>query len=410
VFRLALAPFVIKIKFYPPSASNQSKNASHIDYIVRPGAVDYGDLEPESSATTAETVTREYIEDASVHAKYMAERPRSEGLFSSDGPLDVAATKNVLANHQGIVWRAIVSLREDEASRINHLDYADWQETLQQAMPRVAQEIGIPESNFRWAAAYHPEPGHPHCHILFWEHNPERTRGALSVGEMRGVKKAFVRYVYARERERLGIEKTFYREEIRKGVRDALGLKRELDRESEAVRAEIGDPPGLPPRMTFQQREQLGQKLLVLGTNMPGRGRIALGYLPEHVKQEVRELADWLLRQPQFSTEVEKYLNAHTEYTKIYTHHPGQIQTARQKAYNDLRDRICNDLLRGAVNLAHNSENSESRHTFQYSLANTIWKAVWQSVQRERSRAEYQARRLYDREREERRRKEGRDR
>ena len=148
MFRLALAPFVIKIKFYPPSASTQSKNASHIDYIVRPGAVDNGDLEPESSATTAETVTREYTEDASVHAKYMAERPRSEGLFSSDGPLDVAATKNVLANHQGIVWRAIVSLREDEASRINHLDYADWQETLQQAMPRVAQEIGIPESNF----------------------------------------------------------------------------------------------------------------------------------------------------------------------------------------------------------------------------------------------------------------------
>lgn len=405
---MALAPFVIKMKFYTPSVTNQSKNSNHIDYIIRPGAVDYGDLEPESHTATAETQAREHGEDASIHARYMAERPRSEGLFSSDGPLDVLTTKLLLSEHKGIVWRAIVSLREDEAVRINHVKYYDWQTSLQHSLPQIAKEMGIPESNFRWAAAYHPEPGHPHCHILFWEHEPERTRGALSIGEMRGVKKAFIRNIYARERERLGIEKTYYRDEIRRGVRDTLGLKQELQRESEAVRAEIGDPPGLPPRITFGQREELGEKLIALAANMPGQGRISLGYMPEHVKQEVRGIADWLLSRPQFWTEVEKYLNAHTEYSSIYVHRPDQIAIARQKAYDDLRDRVCQDLLRVA---ARDGENGHSWGcTGQYSLANTVWKAVWQTVQRERSKAEYQARCINDREREERRRREGRDR
>ncbi|MGE5545249.1 MAG: MobP3 family relaxase, partial [Bacillota bacterium] len=361
---------------------------------------------------TPETQAKEHGEDAAIHVKYMAERPRSEGLFSSDGPLDAAATKALLSKHEGIVWRAIVSLREDEAGRINHLEYAHWQESLQRALPQIAKEMGIPESNFRWAAAYHPEPGHPHCHIVFWEDRPGRVWGKLSDGERRGVKKAFVRNIYASERERLGIEKSFYRDEIKKGVRDVLGLKQAIAKESEVVRAEIGDPPGLPPRIGIQQREELDERLAALGADMPGKGRTALGYMPQNVKDEVRKIADWILEQPQFRAAVEKYLEAHTEYTRMYVHQPGQLEAARRRAYEGLRDRVCQDLLRGAVSLCRDSENGHVwKPLGHFSIANTVWKAVWHTVQRERSKAEYKTRRMNNREREdERRRREGRTR
>ena len=346
-----LAPFVFKLSFKLPSGMNQEKNVKHVDYITRPDAIDYGDLEPEIHAATPQAQAEEHGEDPEhvIYAQYIHERPRSQGLFSRDGPADFDATKDAISAHEGIVWRAVISLREDEAVRINHIDQSKWMESIQSSFPKIAEQLGISESNLEWVAAYHPEPGHPHCHIMFWEKEPERTRGMFSEGERRDVRKTFISNIYAQERERLFVEKTFYRDEIRKGVRDILGLRQELDRQTEIVRTELGDNPGIAPRITPGQEQELGQRLQSLSEILPGHGRVALGFMPEEVKAEVREIADWVLQQPGFVQEVEKYLEAHTQITSIYAFQENQINQAREKAYNDLRDRLSQDILKAST-------------------------------------------------------------
>lgn len=331
----ALSPFVMKLSFYLPSDKNQQKNIANVNYIATRPGTDRGVIEPER--------------DQEIHSQYLHERPGSHGLFDQDGRADLDLIKDQLKNHDGIVWRGVVSLREDEAVRINHITRQDWEDTLQKSFSDIAEKLHIKESNFRWAAAYHQEAGHPHCHFLFWEENPERDIGRLSDGERRDLKKAFVKNIYAKERERLLIEKTFYRDEIRNGTRDILGLRQQLRSETEVIKEELGNTPGIPPRITPEQEEELNQKLQSLSETLPGYGRIALRYMPEEVKSEVRETADWLLTQPGFAQEVDKYLAAHYQISGIYTTQEQQLSQAREKAYNDLRDRISQDILRGAV-------------------------------------------------------------
>lgn len=329
-----LAPFVVKLYSYPPSKENCAKNMAHIDYI------DKGSKK-----------------DEEIHMQYIHERPGSCGLFNQDGMADLNVAKSELKNHKGVVWRGVVSLREDEATRINHLDKSDWMRTLQSSFPEIADKLGIPESNLRWTAAYHDKAGHPHCHIVFWEQKPERLPNRFSRAELRDIKKVIINKTYECERERLLVEKTYFRDSLRSGVRDILGLRKEIQAAAKIVKAEIGDCPKLPPRMSEQQVQELMQKLHNLSDKLPGRGRVALKFMPQEVKAEIRDIADWVLRQPGFRQETEKYLEAHTQITKIYTFQKSSIDKARRNTYGDLRKRISQDLLKAAVQIQRQGRN-----------------------------------------------------
>jgi len=393
----ALAPFVMKLKFYLPNNENQQKNVANLRYITRSGAIDQGEIEPEEV----------------IHAQYMGERPGSLGLFGPNGPADMELTKDALRQHEGIVWRMIVSLREDEAVRINHIDRAKWEESLQNSFEEMGEKLGIPQSNVRWVAAYHPEPGHPHCHCIFWDAEANRKTGRFSRGEYKDVKKALVKNIYSQERDRLLLEKTFLRDNIRKSSREEIQrLRQEINLEESAVRSEVGSAPELAPRLDSSQEYELRNRLQVLSQNMPGHGRVALRLMPEGVKAEAREIADWILSQPGFIQEQERYLQAHREITCIYTQREEQVRQAVDKAYNDIRDRIAQEVLKEAVHYEQR-EGVGRGSAFGLVMPLNVWKGAWQSIQRERSKSEYQARRLQaqrEYEEKEQKRREGRDR
>ncbi len=410
------APFIMKLSYYLPSEENQKKNVAHLFYIIREDAVDYGALEPEDKENV-EQARQEMEREELIHLQYMHERPRSSGLFGENGNVDIDEAQEILGSHKGIVWRCIVSLREDDAIRLDRIERSKWEESLKASFTEIQDKLGIPASNFRWAAAYHPEPDHPHCHLLFWEENPLRTRGTLSLGEMTDMKKAFVKHICTRDREVLLLEKEYYRNAIRNGVRDLLGLKKQLDRESTRLQAELGGSAGIPPRLYPEQELELAGKLKHLSEIMPGHGRVAFDYMPEEVKTAVEEIADWIMEQPDFVSAKERYLQANLEIVKMYMRdQPDEIDQALNRAYNDLRKRVSQDILKAAVQLPEEHEMSElwgNKDSGSFSLVNGVWKGAWRAVQREKSKSEYQARILssqLDREEQDKKRREGRER
>lgn len=396
------APFVMKLSYYTPSDENRGKNLAHIRYIIRQGAVDYGAIEPEN-IKSVEKAKQELEREELIHLQYMHERPRSQGLFNENGNADVKTVKRVLANHEGVVWRCIVSLREDDAVQLDHIDRSKWEASLRDSFIEIQEKLGIPTSNFRWIAAYHPEPGHPHCHILFWEENPARTEGTLSLGEMIDMRKAFVKNICAPERERLLTEKTYYRDALRNGAKDILQLKKDLDRESERLQGELGGKPGLAPRLFPEQEQQLSNKVEHLSKVLPGRGRVALKYMPGEVKAEAREIADWIISQPGFTETKDQYMQANLEIVNMYMRdQPGEIKQALDRAYKDLRDRIAQDALKAAVNMQRIEKEFQYREQItKTQFINSVWKGIWISIQREKTKSKYQARILrtqYERE------------
>ncbi len=346
-----LAPFVWNIHFSLPGQERKTNHTTNEKYKPKTKAdiihlahysatrdgVALGDIESDKEL------------DELIFTQYLNERPGSHGLFSQDGSSNLDEVQNEIRDHDGILWHGIISLREDEAIRINHITRQDWEHSLQKSFPGVAEHLNIAESNFRWVAAYHEAKGHPHCHFIFWEKEPERIRGMLSEGEKRDIKKTFIRNIYAGERGRLSLEKTLYRNKIQEGVQSILDLRQELDKQKEITRAELGDTPGIAPRIGPEQERELNQRIQSLAKKLPGQGRVAFKYMPEEVKNEVKEIADWLLQQPGFKQEVKKYLDAHTEITKTYTFQESEISQALENAYNDLLERTSQGILKCAV-------------------------------------------------------------
>lgn len=394
------SPFFMNLYFYLPSSENTSKNISHISYIgTRPG-VDLGekhhhleaayDEDPESfgsdpidevanskSAASPEPSRRSAswlasyederqgkmssnpsdLDSPAAHVKYAHERPRSHGLFSSDHVESVKSVQDELRNHKGVVWRTILSLNEVDAIRLGYEKRESWESMLKANVPLMAHEMGIPESNLRWVAAFHEEEGHPHVHLVLWEKEPKRKLGQLLPSERNAVRKTFIKEIYGQERVRLAQEKTVQRDLLRDIAKEDLVKAVELSRaiRSEQIDVELDmtaagsqKSVGLAPKMYSETSKELGDQLNELADMMPKKGRIAYKYMPEEVKDKVDIVTDWVLRQPEQKKVLDQFLKAVDGMTRPYSFQENQIDEAKARAYEDIRKRIGQVVLKAA--------------------------------------------------------------
>ena len=172
-------PFSMKFCFYSHATKqNRDRTIRNVQYITQPFLMDDGDLEPERFNTPL------HLSDRLI-------------LFDDTGEPDRRSVIAKLRQHRGLIWRMVVSLQEPYALCTGHINSSQWRKSLRGALPMIATALGIPALNFCWVAVYHPEPGHPHCHILFWENEHKRTRGKLSRLERKAVKNALIQNILA---------------------------------------------------------------------------------------------------------------------------------------------------------------------------------------------------------------------
>ena len=112
--------------------------------------------------------TRDGVEELKPggYLEYMAERPRSHGLFSADGPADLEQTMAEINAHAGPVWTFIYSLKREDAVRLGYDSAESWRKLLLAHQTELAQAMKISPQNFHWRAAFHDEKHHPHIHMM----------------------------------------------------------------------------------------------------------------------------------------------------------------------------------------------------------------------------------------------------
>ena len=77
------------------------------------------------------------------YMKYIAERPRSHGLFTGDGPADLEQTMAEINQHAGPVWTFIYSLKQEDAARVGY-DRADsWRSLLRSHQAELVKAMKI---------------------------------------------------------------------------------------------------------------------------------------------------------------------------------------------------------------------------------------------------------------------------
>lgn len=343
----------MKMRFYLPQGVNNHKNAAHAKYIT------------DKAVPNAEN---NILNEPSIHAQYMSQRGGNTGLFGSNENENIKDLQKELRKHDGVVWRVILSLREDDAKKLGHNSKEDWERIVRLSAPEAAKKMGIKEPNLRWAAAFHNEPGHPHVHLMIWEKEPRILRGKLEDTERKNVRRAFMNEFYGDERRRLMSERTELRDSMREVVMFQMGIRPRQDRTG----AENVKPVISQPALSRENVSDLNTMLMGLRNIMPGTGRISLNLMPQETRETARNIASWLMEQEGFRDIKEQYLERVRGLTKHHTLNEDSIRNAEQRALDDLRDRIAQVVLRGAVTETH-GESARTDILETLSVSHAAW-------------------------------------
>lgn len=289
-----------------------------------------------------------------VYLKYIANRPRSHGLFgniNTEQFSDVAKKINDASQSQKNIYRGIISLSSLDAKALGYTTSAKWKTYLESIMPDVANALNLSPNNITWVAAFHAEDSHPHVHYMLWENSEKIHSSFIHVSQQNACREICQNAMFTKENEAIirEITETERKElyAIQNQTRNKITEYVSLHFKEEIVPgAEIEN---LPERMSKEEHEQLmGLYKHVIDT-LPGKGRIAYQFMPEDNKAYIDRITDMYLNRPDIKKEYKGYLDAVGNIHKLLGKTKEEVNAQKNISLKELYNRVGNIVLKSAI-------------------------------------------------------------
>ena len=150
-----------------PATKAQEKLIGQIlsDFPDTKDSFEYADYaKSKTKGAASEFITRAIEDKVDLIGKrenyvgYIAMRPHvekngSHGLFTdSDVPINLSAVAKEVAEHPGVVFTEVLSLRREDAARLGYDRGAAWRDLLRSHTKEMAEAMKIPLTDLRWYA------------------------------------------------------------------------------------------------------------------------------------------------------------------------------------------------------------------------------------------------------------------
>ena len=256
------------------------------------------------------------------YLEYMAERPRSHGLFSADGTADLAEMMKEISSHNAPVWTFIYSLRREDAVRLGYDTGESWRRLLLAHQTELAAAMKILPGDFRWCAAFHDEKHHPHIHMMVWSRDPKQ--GYLTEKGIEKMRSELSEAIFQDELLSLYQEKDLSYQQVRDTAMEAMS------RLIGEMKTGLCDSP-----VIAEQMDRLSQ---MLGN---AEGRKVYGYLKKPVKAQVDAIVDELAKLPEVAACYEEWNRLRDEVERYYKDTPREHQPlSRQKEFRAIKNMV----------------------------------------------------------------------
>lgn len=265
---------------------------------------------------------------------YVSHRPgvRSDGdhgLWDRDGKVpNLKKAVDEVANHPGIVWTPVVSLRREDAERLGYTDVDNWRALVNSCAQEIAEGYKIPLEHLRWYAALHEKERHIHIHMMVFSSDPKE--GYLTKQGIRDIKSAFASRVFEQDLLQVYERKTEYRGDLQRSAQERM--------EKLVSDLKHGTP----------QNEKLGHLISELSRRLRStKGKKVYGYLPPQVKRIVDEIVDELARDPRVAAAYSLWQDMQEEVVRTYTDDlPERKPLSQQKEFKPVRNMVIREALR----------------------------------------------------------------
>ena len=256
------------------------------------------------------------------YMEYMAERPRSHGLFGDEDNVDMDAAMKELNEYPGNIWTHIISLKREDAERLGYDHAPQWRNLIRAHRNEIAAAMNIPPGDFRWYAAFHDEGGHPHIHMMAWSVKPGQAY--LSKDGIRKIKSALTNDIFKQEMLHTYKQKSASRDELVRRTRE------EMKALAQDMQTSLGNHPAV---------ESLVMTLVTQLESVTGKKKY--GYLPKAVKKTVDEVVDQLEQLPVISECYQSWWELQCQIEDFYSERERQRPPlSQQKEFRSIKNAV----------------------------------------------------------------------
>ncbi|MDE7298614.1 MAG: relaxase MobL [Lachnospiraceae bacterium] len=317
------------------------------------------------------------------HVRYIATRPRvarnagmSHGLFGClkpGSPLtefpdwkEVARLVYQNTKRHVTMYRSVVSFEEETAKELRLTNQKAWQRYIENHVRTIAEKNGIRRENFSWAAAFHPEKGHPHVHVVFWDNSEEHTKiknPFTHPSVPNDIRRQMIKDTFADRIQAYGEEKNRAAAEMRRlgdgltedferHIRHTGRKKYHRLREESALEAELSDAFDFGEKVL----DKAAAQVFKIRAALPKGGRIAYQLLPPELKKQVDTLVVLLFSDvPCLRKQKENYIESKMKMVYLY----GGSETylaSRREMFGAEADKIIANRVLGMVKMLNRLE------------------------------------------------------
>lgn len=301
----------------------------YYDYLQRPTRENASEFITQALENNLDIIAKKknYVD-------YLAHRPGvektgSHGLFSNEGePIILSRVAEEVANHTGVVWTNVISLRREDAQRLGYDSAAQWQALLRSRVELLCENYKIDSRNLKWYAAFHNESHHPHVHLVLYSTKP--SEGYLTRKGIDTMRSTYAHDIFRQEFMSIYEKKTQQREQLKEQAdKSLLFLLQRMQR-------------GVCHNEKIMQQMQLLSKRL----NNTG-GKKVYGYLKADVKAIVNSIVDELAKEECVSACYRAWLESRNEILRYYKDTtPEPLPLSEQKELKSIKNMVIREAVR----------------------------------------------------------------
>lgn len=268
------------------------------------------------------------------YVDYIAGRPRVErigehGLFTDEGePVILRQVQKEVAEHKGVVWTHVISLRREDAARLGYDSAAQWMALLRSKRAMLCKHMKIDSANLRWYAAFHNESHHPHVHLMVY--SAKDREGYLTKQSIEAMRSELAHDIFRQDFANIYEKQTQYRADLK--MQSAEVIRNWLN--------EIRSG-------TFQSSE-IETSILELSKRLQHTGgKKVYGYLKRDVKDLVDHIVDELGKDSRVSALYQEWGLWQKEITLTYKQQTEELlPLSKQPKLKSIRNMVIAEALK----------------------------------------------------------------
>ena len=268
------------------------------------------------------------------YVDYLAYLPRVEkigehGLFTDEGePVVLGQVQKQVAEHKGIVWTHVISLRREDADRLGYDSAVQWMALLRSKRAMLYKHMKIDSANLKWYAAFHNESHHPHVHLLVY--SAKDREGYLTKQSIEAMRSELAHDIFRQDFANIYEKQTQSRTDLKE--RSEAVIKIWIDE----IRAG-----------TFQSSE-IESSMLQLSKRLQNTGgKKVYGYLKRDVKDLVDHIVDELEKDDRVSALYREWGLWQDEIVRTYRKQPEELPPlSKQPKLKNIKNMVIAEALK----------------------------------------------------------------